>query len=63
MSAALRRHPGWQKIPLIVMTAGKVDPSQLGDVESVLQKPVDLEQLLGEVRAACKLRHAGGQGT
>ena len=65
LNAALRRHPGWTKIPLIVMTAGKADPSQLVDVESVLQKPVDLEHLLQEVRAACRISHAMavGQGT
>ena len=45
------------------MTAGKVDPSQLVEVEDVLQKPVDLEHLLERVRAACRSRHAAGQGT
>jgi CheY-like chemotaxis protein len=58
LHAELKKHDGWAKIPLIVMTAGKARPGALSDVEEVLQQPVDLDHLLDRVRAACKVRHA-----
>ena len=57
LNSELKRHGGWSTIPLIVMTAGRAMPGALQDVETVLQKPVDLEALLARVRMACRQKH------
>ena len=56
LNSELKRHATWARIPLIVMSAGKAMPDALRDVEAVLQKPVDLENLLARVRKACAAR-------
>ena len=56
LSAELQRHSGWDKIPLIVLTTGKVKPEALTKVQSVLMKPIDIETLLSKVKMACRSR-------
>ena len=58
LNAEIRRHKGWARIPMIVMTAGKAKAGALEDVEAVLQKPVDLDHLLARVKMACEARRA-----
>jgi CheY-like chemotaxis protein len=56
LHAELKRHAGWSQIPLIVMTAGRVNRAALSEVEAVMMKPVDLEALLAKVRASCSTK-------
>ena len=57
LSAELQRHTGWNKIPLVVLTTGKVKEEALTKVQSILLKPIDIDTLLTKVKGACASRH------
>ena len=63
LAAELKRHDGWSRIPMIVMTAGKANSTALSEVEAVLQKPVDLDMLLARVKHACRASKSGQRGS
>ncbi len=54
----LKRHAAWASIPLLVLTSATPPPQSLEHVEAILQAPVDLEELLGQVKAACRKKAA-----
>lgn len=56
LNAELKRHQGWDRIPLIVLTAGKVHPEALTRVQDILMKPIDIDTLLASVKSACRAR-------
>jgi DNA-binding NtrC family response regulator len=52
----LQKHLRWSKIPIIVCSGESVPQEIRIAVFGVLQKPFDLERMLGLVKSACALR-------
>jgi CheY-like chemotaxis protein len=50
---ALRREPGLQSVPILILSGDPVDPSELAElgVNGAVQKPFDIGALIGQIRS------------
>jgi CheY-like chemotaxis protein len=54
LNRELKRHASWSSIPLIVLTGLNIREPSLKDIEALLQIPMDVDQLLNRLGAACE---------
>ena len=50
----LQRHHHWSSIPLLILASGEVAEDALAGIDTLLQSPIDLAELLDRVGRACR---------
>ncbi len=63
MIEAIRSYPKLQRIPIIIITAGKIDPEKYAasGASDIYQKPIPMQQLLERAEALVNQAHPNPQ--